>query len=308
MSKIREYVGNFTRLVEELNPDGYVVKAEHLKQLDVAIKTCEIFENKKIGEVAEPVTYHTFLSQGKLFQFHDLDQLLAYPNTPPDKIEGLKIARLSKDNRKVEIELDTSGNIIIDVCGPSNKVGGIVHAFSQHLRSLDQEYPWFAKSIILDRRPRGLITLITLLASFVLMWTIGYYLYASRVGVNINPDLLPGMTYAQRIEKAIQSQDLGEKMNALLLSTLRDFTNVSDILHTVQTIIIVCIVLILVMAIFDRLLKHLKQYFPLAFFAIGHQQEVIARLEKTREIWIVGILVAFVVNILAGIVVAVMIR
>ncbi len=304
--KHREYIGNNTRLVEKLPVDGYVVKPEHLQKLHSIIIDCELFEKNDSTDNDCKVTYHAFLEDGSVFQFHSIEEVLDHPNTPPEVIEGLRISRLGDEGRKVEVELDNSGEIIIDACGSPHIVEGVVHTLGQHLRALDQQFSGLVKTFVLRNRPRRLAIRLIALAASMLLLLLGYYLYSLNVGVDVSPDLIsPGMTYFQRVEEAIHSQDLSEKLDVLLLSQYRGFMNVTDFLQLLRSLMIACLLIVLILGSAAWISRHLKRYFPPSFFAIGHQKEQLVRIEKKRELWIAGIIVGFVVNIIAGILVAI---
>lgn len=117
MRKHREYVGNNTRLIEKLPLDGYVVKPEHLQRLHSIITDCELFQGDSSSDRSCTVIYHAFLENGNVFQFRSIEEVLSHPNTPPEVIEGLRISALGEGDEKVEVELDSSGEVVIDACG-----------------------------------------------------------------------------------------------------------------------------------------------------------------------------------------------
>lgn len=189
---------------------------------------------------------------------------------------------------------------------PPHVVEGVVHSIGQYLRALDQQFSWFVRSFVLNSHPRRLAAGLAVWATLMLVFLLGYYLYALRVGVDVSSDLISsGMTYYQRVEEAIRSQDLTEKLNILLLSEFRGFMNVTDFLRLLRNLMVACLLAVLIPGSAARISRHLKRYFPPSFFAIGHQKEVLVRIEKKRELWIAGIIVGFIVNIIAGILVAI---
>lgn len=306
-SKHREYVGNSTRLIEKLPIDGYVVKPEHLQRLHSIITDCELFQGDSSTDRNCIVTYRAFLEDGSVFQFRSIEEVLSHPNTPPEVIEGLRISALGEGDEKIEVELDNSGEVVIDACGPPHVVEGVVHTIGQHLRALDQQFSWFVKSFVLNSRPRRLAARLAVQATLMLVFLLGYYFYALKVGVDVSSDLIsPGMTYYQSVEAAIRSQDLTEKLNVLLLGNFRGFMNVTDVLRLLRNLMVACVLAVLILGTAAWISRHLKHYFPPSFFAIGHQKEMLVRIEKKRELWIAGIIVGFIVNIIAGILVAVL--
>jgi hypothetical protein len=123
----------------------------------------------------------------------------------------------------------------------------------------------------------------------------------------VNPSILPaGTAYYQRVEAAIQSDDLGEKLDVLLMGNFRGFMNVSDFFRIMRAIIVACLLAILILGAAAWISRHLKRYYPLSFFATGHQQEVLTRIEKKRDLWVTGIIIGFIVNIIAGILIAIL--
>ncbi len=307
MPKHREYVGSHTRLIEELIVDGYVVKPEDLQRLDSTIKTCDLFGNEDSNATNCPIKYHAFIEDGSIRQFQSMDDLINYPNTSPEVVEGLRVERSANDDRKLEVELSTFGEIIIDVCGPPNVVEATVHALSRQLRALDQKYSWLVNHFVLGDRPRRLAILLLVQAMLMLVFSIAYYVYGLQVGVDVDPNVLPaGTVYYQRVEAAIQSDDLGEKLDVLLMGNLRGFMNVSDFFRIMRAIIVACLLAILILGAAIWISRHLKRYYPLSFFATGHQQEVLTRIEKKRDLWVTGIIIGFIVNITAGILIAIL--
>ena len=301
----REYIGDKTRLVHEIPVDGFVVKPEDLQRLHATIADCELFEDDDSDDGDCAVRYRAFLEDGSVVQFRDLAEVLNYPNTSPSAIEGLRMSRLSEGQQKVEVELGSSGEVIVDACGLPRIVEGTVHTMSQQLRAVDQEFSWFARFFVLSKLPRILFTMMAVTASSLLLFLLGYYFLALNIGVDVGPDLIPrGMSYFQRVEEAIRSQDATEKLDVLLLGEFRGFQNFTEVLREVRNLMKGCILAIVILGPAAWVLRHLKRYYPPAFFSIGYQTEVLARIVKGRELWTVGIVVAFVVNLVAGIVVA----
>ena len=281
--KHREYVGNNTRLIEKLPIDGYVVKLEHLQRLHSIITDCELFQRDDPTDGTCTPTYRAFLEDGSVLQFHSIEELLGHPNTPPEVIEGLRISALGAGDEKVEVELDNSGEVVIDACGPPHVVEGVVHTIGQHLRALDQQFSWFVKSFIIVGRPRRLAAILAVEAALMLALLLGFFFYSLNVGVDVSSDLIsPGNTYYQRVEEAIHSQDLTEKLNVLLLGKFHGFINVTDVLHLLRGLMVLCVLAVLILGTAAWILRHLKRYFPPSFFAIGHQKEILVRMEKKR--------------------------
>jgi len=133
-----------------------------------------------------------------------------------------------------------------------------------------------------------------------------YYIYGLQVGIDIDPNLLTGRTaYVKIVETAINSEDIVEKLDVLLLGNLRGFINVTDFFQIMRSFLIVCIIAIVILLSFILVSKHLKKFYPKSFIAIGYQIEELSRIEKSRDRWVAGIIIGFVVNIVAGIILAI---
>lgn len=134
---------------------------------------------------------------------------------------------------------------------------------------------------------------------------IGYYFYAKNVGVNIDPTIIPdGNTFYQEVEKALKSDSLSRKIDVLLISNLKDFTNVQDILERQKRYIGILLFSLTIILIAFFVLKTFSNLYPLALYSFGRQKEFLTKLRRKRDIWEVGVLLAFIVNIIAGLVIA----
>jgi hypothetical protein len=121
------------------------------------------------------------------------------------------------------------------------------------------------------------------------------------VGVNIDPSLIPsGNTYFQEVEQALKSDSLSRKLDVLLMAQLRSFRNVQDVLDLLEGLIVFSLIALSIIAVSMLLLRVIARLYPLSFFAFGHQREVLSKLQHKREIWGVAVLLAFIVNVIAG--------
>lgn len=299
----KEYIGNNTRLIEKLDMDGYVLNPEHIQKIVEIIDSSDLFDDDSNCSTNQELKLFAYIEDGNIRQFMSLTELVNYPNTSPEIITGLRIEKAEQNDCKVELQLKNSGSIIIDICGPTHKIEALVHSLKQHLRALDQKYSKTIKAIIINDRPRRLATFIFVLAVISLLGLIGFYIYGLQIGVDVDPDILPGSTaYATLVESAIQSDNINDKLNVLLIGNLRGFINVTDYFQIIKILIVGCLIVIFLLGGFIKLSKHLKTFFPLSFFAIGHQKEELLRLIKIRDTWVIAIIVGFLINIIAGII------
>jgi len=117
MLKHREYFGHYTRSIEKIHINGYVVNTEHLQRLERTINESDLFKSEELSSEHLEIVYYAFTEDGNLKQINNFNDLVNYPNTFPDIIDGLRVECHSSDGRKIEIEFNNSGVIIIDVYG-----------------------------------------------------------------------------------------------------------------------------------------------------------------------------------------------
>lgn len=302
----REYVGANTRVVQVVLEDGFLVKPEHLRRLHSVLAECPLFESGAEDDERSPVRYHASLGDGTVVELRNLDEVLAHPNTSPKVIEGLRIGRIGPEGGKIEIEFARSGLVTVDTCGTPYLVDGVLHSAQQHIRSSDVQFSWFIRLFVIDRRFRRLAAFLASWIGVAISLLVFVFLYASNSGVDVNEELIPtGMTYYQEVETAIRSNDLYRKLDVLLLGQFRSFRNATDVVQSSRTGIIACLVSFLILGVSSWILRHLTQFYPISFFAIGHQTEILERLVKSREFWMGGIIIAFAINVLAGVLVAI---
>jgi hypothetical protein len=170
--------------------------------------------------------------------------------------------------------------------------------------SLNQEYSWAARLIVLNPRLQRLSARLSIYALLLLAFCVTYFIYSKFVGVDVDPRLLPqGMSYYQKVEKAIKSPDIGEKLNVLLMGRYESFTNVTDFQMKYRARIGYCVTAFILLFIFSWVSRHLVRYYPRAFVALGGQVERLKKLEKGRELWVTVVIIGFVVNLAAGVVI-----
>ncbi|MCX5919418.1 MAG: hypothetical protein NTX30_22430, partial [Deltaproteobacteria bacterium] len=242
-----------------------------------------------------------FFTNGETCRFDNTDDLLTHPNVEPEVITGLEISKGSSNQAQVNVLLEPDGDVTLDITGPTHVVDGAAHSLRQRLVAIDQRYSWAARFFILNPRPRRIASMFAVSSFLLLSFFVGMYVYALVVGVNVNPGLIPkGMSYYQRVEDAINSSDLGKKLNVLLIGNYRGFTNVSDFLVIYRSRIGYCIFAFVILSFAAWVSRHLTRYYPRAYFALGKQIDHMKKIEKGREMWVIGIFIAFFVNLAAG--------
>lgn len=202
--------------------------------------------------------------------------------------------------------LEPDGDLTLDLIGPADIVEGTAHTLRQLLRTLDQQYPWTARYLVVNSCPRRIAFRVAIVAFLFLMYFISMYIWGRIVGVDVDPNLIPeGMTYYENVAEAIASPDTEQKLNVLLMGNYRYFINVSDFLSKFRGWIALSLTAFVILSILVWISNYMTRFFPQAYFALGRRIEDLKKLEKGREMWVFGIVIAFLVNLAAGLLIAV---
>jgi hypothetical protein len=175
----------------------------------------------------------------------------------------------------------------------------------REIQKCKQEYSWFVRKFIIERDlPRNVLNWL-FICSFLLLFFAGYYFYALKVGVNIDPTFIPsGNEYFQEVEQAIRSDDIARKLDVLLLSQLKGFTNVQDVLQRQQTLIIFTLIVLAIAVVLYFLARFVENLYPTAFFEFEPQKKILVDIQRKRDIVWAGIVIGFIVNVIAGLIIA----
>ncbi|GAG51318.1 unnamed protein product, partial [marine sediment metagenome] len=231
---------------------------------------------------------------------------LAHPNAEPEVVTGIEIATGVAKQQQIGVLLEPDGDITLDITGPTHVVEGVAHTLRQRLRVLDQHYPWAVRALVLSSRFRRLTAKLAVITFLVFALSVGMYVYGKFVGVDVDPRLISeGMTYYQKVENAIASSDLQQKLNVLLMGHYKYFINVSEYLIKCRTWAVFALGIFAVLFILAWVSRHMTRYYPRAYFALGTRTDDLKRLEKGRDAWVFGIIAAFLVNVLAGVLILV---
>jgi len=299
-SKHKELIGTSTRIVQNLSFSGYVVREADVTKLDGVLKSLPVFGAPRETNV-EP-SYLAFYKNGDTCRFQSAQDLLAHPNTEPELITGLEVTTGTSRQEQANVLLEPDGDVTIDITGPSHIAEGAAHTLRGQLKSLNQEYPWAARFFVLNPRFRRLCLALSVFAALFVAFHVCMYVYAHFVGVSVDPKLIPeGMSYYREVEKAINSSDLGEKLNVLLKGHYERFINVTDFLIKYRVRIGYGVTVLAILFVASWVSRRLVRYYPRAFFALGAEVERYKKLEKGRELWVVAVIIGFIVNVAAAV-------
>jgi hypothetical protein len=258
------------------------------------------------GEPVQP-SYMAFYENGETCRFWGVEAFLNHPNAEPEVIAGLEITAGETRDEQARVLLEGDGDITIDVTGPSHVAEGSAHTLRGALKALDQEYSGPARLFLLNPLVRRLLLFLSVFSFLLMAYFVGLYIYARFVGVDVDPRFLPrGMSYYQKVEAAIKSPEIGEKLNVILMGQYTGFVNVTDFLAQYRRRIGYCLTAFVLLLVVGGVVRRMARYYPKAFFSLGAQVIRLQKLEKGRETWQTVVVVGFFVNLAAGVVIVLM--
>jgi hypothetical protein len=230
-----------------------------------------------------------------------VDKLLKHFETRHEQISELHLGYETSNDEQLEISFSRGGSISFSAYADSSKFQFISDGLTRELERCDAQFHTVVRYFAFSSGPRFILVPLSCLVSFFLASMIAYYFHARDVGVDVDPALIySDNAYYQEVARAIKSGSYDEKLNTLLKGHLAHFENVSDVLERTKhriagssIILVICIAALLA-------LRSFSSAYPRAQFAIGFGVERLRRLERKREVWIVGVALAFAINLAAG--------
>jgi hypothetical protein len=237
--------------------------------------------------------------------FNSIDELLSHFARSRELIRELRLDYRAERGERIEITFPPQKVVDFSAYGDSPKFHFLADGLARELRRSDANFHWLARTLAFSRVPRRILASLIPLVSWLLLLAVGYYFHAKKVGVDVDPKLLyDDNTYYQDVERAIKSESTDEKLNILLRGELKNFRNVTVVIGQIKRQIAVLSIALLLIAAGLLAIRSISSAYPRSFFAIGHGVERLRKLERKREIWIVGVVIAFIINLAAGLLVA----
>lgn len=293
---------NVTKISKIFSIPGYILDSNTLGKINE--NSLGIVNKHKKRKKIEKAFWITN-QQGEVIKFDTFEKFFSFANSEKDTFLGVTLKYIVVGEVGISIEFTNKGKIELSAYGNAIDFQFDIDQLIREIQKCDQEYNGFIKNFIIKRDLSRLFVLLISLISFLLLYSIGFYFYASNVGVNINPNVIPnGNEYFKQVERAIQSDDLSEKLNVLLTSQLKGFANVQDILQRTQTFSVFLLTSLAIAIILFFLFKYIKKLYPLAFFEFEANKKILSDIYRKRDIVWVGVILGFVVNIIAGLAIA----
>lgn len=294
-----------TKVSKTISMPGYVINKGILLKVDeIAINTV------KTDSDSDPEVFYTLRDEDhceiQITNLSDIDQLRE--NTEK-KISSVTLKYEVVKQAGLTISFQDDGDV--EVSGYSQAVD-FDYRIDQIIRELKickQDYNWLESNFAVSGKLKRLLLKLLSLLFFSLVALSLYMFYAKGVGVDISDArLVPeGNAYYQEVENAIKGGDVTKKLDTLLMAQLKGFSNVTDIIaRTSVQIKYVSIATIIVLILFLAV-KNISNLYPLAYFELGDGISNLIKIKRKREIWGVVVILGFIVNITAGLLVAILI-
>jgi hypothetical protein len=284
------------RSTKSLTINGYVVHLETINRL------CNLFSQISTDTEATnaKVTYSATLGRDRTVRYNNLEAVLDQLNNTNEEVSDFSIQYDGDIN--LSIAFNPKGKIELNASGTTPDLQYYSDQVLREIERCDQEHNWAVKTFIFKKWPTSILSSAIVSLSFGLFITIGMFFLAQSIGVNVDPSIIPpGNTYFRQVEEALKTQDINKKLDTLLIGQLRGFTNASDFISQQQKTMTFLLAGIAVSAILLFILNRIQKLYPRSFFALGRQKEKFAKMERQREVWGIGIIVAFIINIVSGI-------
>jgi hypothetical protein len=246
---------------------------------------------------------------GSSAEFATLDSLLTYTQQEQRRVRSLSIEHAQEEVAGARVDFNANGKVGVVAFGAAADFEFKLDRLGLEIVQLDHDHSWWTRRLIFRGLASRLLRVLVTLVSLFLLCLMAYFFYARSEGVNIEPSvvaLIPqGMSYYAEVAAAVQSTDNTRKLNALLLGQLHGFTNVDLVLRQTQRLIVLSTIVLIIGSALLLLHRKFEALFPRAFFALGRHIATYSKLEKDRDFWVVAVSVGFMINLVAGIVLAI---
>ncbi len=293
---------SITKVSKTLELPGYILVGNIIQKVDeIAKQAVNNQENSKVSSTAYWITSKT----DEMLKFETIDKFLNHVNSENIDFLSISLQYVILGEAGISVEFTHKGKIELSAYSDAPDFQFNIDRLIREIKKGEQEYNGFIKRFVLKGDlPRLLMTLVFSF-SWLLLSSIGYYFYAQQVGVNIDSSLIPnGNEYARQVEQAIKSNDVLEKLDVLLLAQLRGFSNVDNVLQRQQNMSAVFLVLLAITTGLYFLSRFIVKLYPLTFFEFEPQKKALSEIYRKRDIVWVGVVIGFVVNVIAGLVIA----
>ncbi len=207
----------------------------------------------------------------------------------------------------VDVEFQDGGKILLTAFSPDFDFPFRIERLTRELLACDPGYNWFVRRFILDRLAARGLAVAAVVISFFLSSIIAYYFYAQSVGTDVDPTVIPrGNESFRKVADALKSGDVSQKLDALLVSQLRNFHNLQDVLLGLERAIMISLIIILLAGLLLYARRLVLRLYPNALFVFGAEEKRLNSILRKREILLTAVLIGFIVNLVAGFLITVL--
>ena len=302
-----EEAHGITRASEIVRIPGYLLDQETLQRIEDVAKDI-VGNGGKIDHKYE-MRSSPRTPGGHVFSCKNLDVLLPRLGSKEEPVENLSLRYSNGVSAGANIVFESDGTVRAKAFSHAPDLQFDFDRLVREISDCDQQYSWPIRFLVYKPGVRRLFRFAIILLSVFLMGTLAFYVYARRVGVNVDPSVIPpGETIANRVDEAIKSNDVNQKINVLLSAQLKGFANIRDILALQRRILAWLLIALAVTSIGLLILKYFARLYPKAFFLFGKSERTWTQLQRRREIWGGAIMIGFFINIIAGLVVGLLLK
>lgn len=281
---------------------GFVLDEVALRNVDESARAAIM---QASNDAHPKFQYAVTNTSDRTLNFETIEELLARLRKAPEDIETISFRQTSSDSG-VKVAFRRVGEVQLSGFSESPEFQFEFDRVRESIVKTMEPYGRIIRYFAIRKRVGSLLVLGIVLASMVLGADTSYYFYARSVGVNIeDTSVLPtGNEYLRRAAEALKSNDPNKKLDALLMAQLEGFENVSGVLVRQARRIKIELAAIGTLLVLMLVRKLLVALYPLSVFMFGLNEKRYQRLQGKRQIWGIAIGAAFVVNLIAGLIVA----
>jgi hypothetical protein len=287
----------------QLSLPGFVLDESNLRGID---QSARLAVTQTDTEARLRSQYAVSYSSDKTHNFEDINSLIERLKTVPQGVETVSLRHTSTEDSGIEVTFSRTGEVNLSGFSQSPTFQFEFDRVFESVKNTIEPYGVFIRHFAFDKRIRSLLAVAIIAASMALTVFTTFYFYAKSVGVNIeDTSMIPtGNEYAKRLAEALRSTDINKKLDALLIERLAGFENVRDVLNSLGRDIKIDLLLIAILVGFLLVRKLFIRLYPRSMFMFGSNEKRYQDLKAKRQIWGIAVGVAFVVNIVAGLIVA----
>jgi hypothetical protein len=268
-----------------------------------------IVENKFNIENKMNFKISGFTKKNEYRIINDIKKIENEEETTNHYFKNLELEFWYYNELRIRIEFNENGNVKFEGESDNELCQTLYNSIIDEIKLCDLGYNFIISKIINNQIIKIGFVVITIFFAFLLLVYSLYYLIALEKGVNLDTKILPNQnTYYQDLETAIKSDSTNLKLDFLLKSNLKDFTNATIVIQDTKTLLKRLLIIEFALIFIYLIIKILSYYFSLTFFSLNkHHLKKYQQIEKKRDIWLVSIIIGFIINILASIFVAILI-